>query len=183
MRQRKRQRLRGFDYAADGAYFITICVQDRACVFGDIRDDTMILNSAGQIVRQCWQDLPHHYSHCVLDAYCVMPNHVHGIVMIAANGRVGNGLKPFPTAMLTTTMHDPFPTVAAKHHGLSEIIRGFKTFSSRRINASDADVSFRWQKSFHDRIIRHEDELQRIREYIVCNPQNWNTDVNHRVIA
>ena len=88
-----------------------------------------------------------------------MPNHIHGIINIIEIN-VGNGLKPFPT----------------KKYSLSEIMRGFKTFSSRRINEQQNDFHFQWQKSFYDRIIRDEDELNRIRKYIVDNPPNWEAD-------
>ncbi len=94
-----------------------------------------------------------------------MPNHVHGIMHIVSgiDGFVGNGFKPFPTT-------------ADIYHGLPEIIRGFKTFSSRHINQSNPVNRFQWQKSYHDRIIRNDSELNRIREYINNNPVNWETD-------
>ena len=67
-------------------------------------------------------------------------------------------------------------TIIVKQHGLSEIVRGFKTFSSRCINEIKDDSKFRWQKSFYDHIVRNEEELNRIREYIINNPQNWDAD-------
>jgi len=88
-----------------------------------------------------------------------LPNHIHGIVVI---DNIGNGLKPFPT----------------KNHGLSEIIRALKTFSSRRINETiKSGDKFHWQKTFYDHIIRDESSLNRIREYIVNNPGQWDTDM------
>ncbi|MFH0834541.1 MAG: transposase [Patescibacteria group bacterium] len=170
-RNRKLPRLKYFDYTSDGAYFVTICVHNREQIFGEIRDGKMILNEFGKITEKCWRDLPSHYSNCMLDEFVVMPNHFHGIVMIDNLGFVGNGFKPFPT---TSTSTDARST---KQHGLSEIIRGFKTFSSRRINELiGGTITFRWQKSFFDRIIRDEDELNRIRDYIWQNPENWEKD-------
>jgi putative transposase len=129
----------------------------------------MELNTFGKITNDCWLDLLNHYQNCWLDEFVIMPDHVHGIVKIKDNTNseltrspsVGNGLKPFPTEK---TM---------KIHGLSEIIRGFKTFSSRRINEQHPDSLFRWQKSFYDRIIRNENEFYAIRNYIINNPRNW----------
>jgi len=160
MRQRKQQRLIHFDYTTPGAYFVTICVSDMQCKLGDVVEGQMVLNEAGELVKTCWLDLPHHYSNCDLDEFVVMPNHFHGIVRI-----VGNGLKPFPT-----------------QHGLPEIVRGLKTFSSRRINASKSGNPFQWQKSFYDRVVRNENELHLIREYIVNNPMSWELDKNNQDI-
>ncbi len=126
--------------------------------FGRIENDKMTPNEYGNIVSSCWDDLPNHYANVKLDEFVVMPNHVHGIVVI--ENYVGNGFKPFPT-----------------QHGLSEIMRGFKTFSSRRINETiNNGVKFHWQKSFYDKIIRDEKSLDDIRKYIRGNPLKWEFD-------
>jgi REP element-mobilizing transposase RayT len=105
-----------------------------------------------------------------------MPNHVHGIIEIIDNYvigiDVGTGLKPVPTSIVPT----PATVVNVLGHSLSEIIRGFKTFSSRRINEI---VFFRWQRSFYDRIIRDADAYQKIKLYIQDNPINWELDRNN----
>jgi putative transposase len=170
LHDRKPNRLQEYDYSQNGYYSITVCTQGRREWFGNIENDTIKLNEYGKIVMECWHDLPAHYMNIKLDVFTVMPNHVHGIIVIVGNGLkqrmcVGNGLKPFPTI---------------KMHGLSEIIRGFKTFSSRRINEKIKNrQNFRWQKSFYDHIIRNELSLNRIREYIVHNPQQWATDIEN----
>jgi len=168
MRERKRQRLCGYDYSTPGGYFVTVCTHDRECIFGAVENGNVKMNQYGEIVLECWYDLPNHYLHCRLDECIVMPNHFHGIIMIDCMriDNVGNGFKPFPTNKTDTL----------KQHGLSEIIRGFKTFSSRRINETKPDTPFRWQKSYYDHIIRNEEKLNRIREYIMNNPQNWDAD-------
>ena len=156
--RRKSIRLKEYDYSQAGTYFVTICTQDRECLFGQIVDENMILNENGKIVLSCWNDLPNHYSHVRLDAFQIMPNHVHGIIFI-----VGAGFKPAPT-----------PT---KRHGLPEIVRAFKTFSARRINESRRTPGESiWQRNYYNRIIRNEDELNRIREYIIDNPLKWDLD-------
>ncbi len=81
---RRSIRLKGYDYAHPGAYFITICTHDRACLFGEIADGEMILNEAGRIVEKCWREIPMHFPHVALDEFVVMPNHVHGILFIIA---------------------------------------------------------------------------------------------------
>jgi len=159
MRERKRIRLKSYDYSQDGYYFVTICAENRKEWFGKVEKGEMILNQYGKIANQCWDDLPNHYLNCSLDIFVIMPNHIHGIIVINNDNTVGNGLKPFPT------------------HGLSEMIRGFKTFSSRKINEEiKNDNKFQWQKSFYDHVIRNETELYRIRDCIKNDPLEWDLD-------
>lgn len=101
MLNRKRNRLKDSDYSNDGYYFVTICTKNREEFFGKIENEKMILNEYGDIVEKCWFDLPKHYKNCVLDEFIIMPNHIHGI-MIIDNYIVGNGLKQFPTENLKT---------------------------------------------------------------------------------
>ena len=84
---RRSIRLRGYDYAQAGAYFVTICVQGRACLFGEVADGTMRLDRCGEIVARCWNELPEHYPTIELDAFVIMPNHVHGIIFWLARRR------------------------------------------------------------------------------------------------
>ncbi len=155
-RNRRPIRLQGYDYSRAGAYFVTVCTHDRLCLFGEIADRRMALNDAGRMVQQVWDDLPNHYSHVELDECVVMPNHVHGIVVI-----VGAGFKPAPT----------------KRHGLPEIVRALKAFSARRINEIRNTPGVKlWQRGYYEHIIRNDDELNRIREYIANNPMKWEMD-------
>jgi putative transposase len=159
MIKRKPSRLRDYNYSQDGYYFITVCTIGRKEFFGDIREAEMELNRYGEIVNQCWYDLPRHYPNCSLDSFLIMPNHVHGIIVIDNETAVGNGFKPFPT------------------HGLSEMIRGFKTFSSRRINERIlGNDRFQWQKSFYDHVVRSDKSLDLIRGYIQNDPLKWDLD-------
>jgi REP element-mobilizing transposase RayT len=146
----KSHRLSGYDYASPGWYFITMCVQDGLEVFGEVRNGIMGLNEFGSIVAKCWYDLPEHYPHCVLDAFVIMPNHVHAIIGIRDVGSVAK-------------------------HGVSEFIRAWKAFSSRGINELDRSLEFRWQRSFYDRIIHDELGLENVRAYIGNNPKRWGT--------
>ena len=161
---RRSIRLKGYDYSQPGAYFVTICTQDRVCLFGDVIGGEMQVNALGEIVQAVWDGLSEHYPFVVLDAFVVMPNHVHGVIIIT-EPMVGAGLKPAPTKPV------------CQHHGLSEIVRAFKTFSARRINGlrGTSGVPI-WQRNYYEHIIRTEDALQRIREYIATNPLRWHLD-------
>jgi putative transposase len=166
---RRSIRLKGYDYTQAGAYFVTVCTKDRICLFGEIVDGEMRLSDSGEIVAWTWQDLPNHVSNLQLDAFVVMPNHVHGIIIITnpvvRADSVGAGSEPAPT----------------RSHGLPEIVRQFKTFAARRINdirgAPGAPV---WQRNYYEHIIRNEKELATMREYITHNPLQWETDRENR---
>ena len=164
---RKRNRLTGYDYSTPGYYFVTICIHGKLEYFGCVQNNEMLLNDAGLIVQECWLNLPNHYKNCKIHAFVIMPNHIHGIIEI-----VGNGLKPFQNKPITNNRNGlkPFPT-----YGLSEIMRGFKTYSSKYINKKSKH-KFTWQKSFYDHIIRNDEELIRISDYIEKNPLLWKQD-------
>jgi REP element-mobilizing transposase RayT len=174
---RRSIRLTGYDYSQAGVYFITICTKDRECLFGDVVNGKMTINTWGEIVLTCWVALPQHYPHVDLDAFVIMPNHVHGVVLITHDLGVGAGLKPARTKPARTK---PAPTNQMKRHGLSEIVRAFKTFSARRINESRGTPAVPvWQRNYYEHIIRDENELNRTRDYIQNNPAHWSEDENH----
>src|SRR5437870_10401836 len=122
--RRRSIRLKHYDYSQSGAYFVTIVMKGRSCLLGDIVDEEIRLNNIGHAVQDVWQNLVQHYPRVELDVFIVMPNHVHGIIVIVDHrGTVGAGLSPAPT---------PAPT--KRRHGLPEIVRAFKSFSARIIN-------------------------------------------------
>ncbi|HCO68880.1 MAG TPA: transposase [Dysgonomonas sp.] len=167
-------RLQDYDYSNEGLYFVTICCQDRIYVFGDIRDGEMIFNEAGRIADCAWKDLPNHNPHIQLDAWCIMPNHVHGIIIINDIISVGTGSQP---VRLERSGLEPAPATAYRKHGLPEIIRQFKTFSSRRINQLNGMQGIRlWQRSYYEHIIRNQKSYESIAGYIYGNPSKWLED-------
>ncbi len=172
---RRSIRLKGYDYSQVGAYFLTVCAQDRACLFGDVVNGEMRLNECGNIVACTWHDLVNHVSGIALDAFVVMRNHVHGVVIITDGPNVvavGAGSEPAPTEPAST---GPAPT--SKRHGLPEIVRQFKTFSARRINTLRGTPGMPvWQRNYYEHIIRNEESLLRIRQYIADNPTGWEMD-------
>ena len=159
LKERKLNRLAGFDYSTGGYYFVTISTKNRINYLGNIMDGQMILNTYGQIVEHQWIWLQKQYKYVQLDEYVIMPNHIHGIIIIdpvVGNGRdhslQKNKIKPLP-----------------------ELIGAFKTTSSKLIHQVGLN-KFEWQKSFYDHIIRNEHSLFRIQEYIRNNPAKWELD-------
>ena len=148
---RRSIRLKGYNYSSAGAYFITICTYKKEWLFGNVINGEMVLNEYGQIVAQHWQKLPTHHPRLRLDEWVVMPNHLHGILILTDNV---NSLK--------------------RYHSISEIVRGFKTFSTRSINnircTPGSDL---WQRNYYEHIIRNDSSLQNIRQYIIANPKAW----------
>ncbi len=172
---RRSIRLKGYDYTKAGAYFITICTWQREHLFGDIVNGEMQLSRYGETVRFNWDNLPKRYRNVELDAFIIMPNHVHGIIVLTDNGLEGAGLESLSVES-DKLLVKPAPT-KTKLHGLSEIVRGFKTFSARRINQIRrmTGVSV-WQRGYYEHIIRNEESLMAIREYIINNPLCWEKD-------
>lgn len=160
-RHRKSPRLQGYDYSQEGAYFVTVCVQGRLSLFGCIEYQSFIASPAGRMVAYWWQQLPHKFPDVQLDGWVVMPNHFHGILCINRHG-----IKNAPTS-------------------LPDVMRWFKTMTTnayiRGVNDDDLQpfVGHLWQRSYHDRIIRDESELNRIRDYVANNPSRWGEDTFH----
>ena len=169
---RRSIRLKGYDYTKAGAYFITICTWQREHLFGDIVNGEMQLSRYGETVRFNWDILPKRYRNVELDAFIIMPNHIHGIIVLKDNALDGAGLESLSVKKDKFSVK-PAPT-KSKLHGLSEIVRGFKTFSARRINQIRrmTGVSV-WQRGYYEHIIRNEESLMAIREYIINNPLGW----------
>jgi len=166
---RRSIRLRGYDYTQAAAYFVTICAQNRECLFGEIVDGTMRLSDAGRMVQDEWFRTSVVRSHVELDVFVVMPNHIHGIVCIADDGR-GTARRAPTVERFGHPVHGSLPT----------IIRAFKSATTKRINeirhAPGIPV---WQRNYYEHVIRNESEWDRIREYIVGNPASWEQDINN----
>ena len=156
--RKSRNRLEGYDYSQTNYYYVTICTGNRKELFGKIENNQMLLNYHGQVVKQQWQWLEKQYSYIELDEYVVMPNHIHGILII--NKRTG----------LDLSLH--------KIKSLSSLIGAFKTTSSKLIHQNGLS-DFAWQRSFHDHIIRNDKSLNKIRKYIINNPATWDNDENN----
>lgn len=161
-------RLQGFDYGSDGAYFITICTQNRTPHFGEIINGIMGLSDTGCQTWKCWMAIPHFFPFVILDEFVVIPDHVHGIIFINNPNR-RDAINCVSTAGNGGITQKNNPMGKQK---LGEIIRNFKGKLSFLIR-KNIDPHFAWQPRYHDRIIRDENELNRIRQYIKDNPKNW----------
>jgi REP element-mobilizing transposase RayT len=210
-------RMEGYDYGQNGAYFITICTRNKQCYFGEILDlpvvetpfmasfePTMQLNEMGLLAEKYWLEIPSHFPFIELDVHVVMPNHVHGILIINktlkpepqtvetpfmasdANEKTrsnkSNSTQP-PDTQKTRSIASQQQTekggVAGNHNpmfqeNISRVIRWYKGRCSFEIRKIHAD--FAWQSRFHDHIIRNAESLKNIRDYIVNNPSTWKTD-------
>jgi len=167
---RRSIRLKEFNYAQSAAYFVTICTKDRKCLFGDVIDEKINLTQGGKIADECWRNIPAHYPHAVLDEYVIMPNHVHGVIFI---GNDDVGVQDFEPLPGNGTRENKFQQIIPKSIG--SIVRGFKIGVTKwyRQNTNFHTV---WQRNYFERVIRDEDELNRIREYIIYNPAKWAED-------
>lgn len=179
-------RLKGYDYSTPGEYFVTICTKWRICWFGEIEEGKMSLSEIGSIVAGEWMRTPLIRPNVRLDEWCVMPNHFHGIVVIdekkggveASEGLLEQSLvETHSSASRQRNTTQRINTFGPQRHNLSSIIRGFKAAATTRIHSAGYN-DFKWQSLFHDHIIRDEDELNRIRDYIINNPLNWQSDRN-----
>jgi len=140
--KRQHIRLAGCDYSRVGAYFVTLCAVDRKCLFGEIVADAMRLNQIGTVVASCWGEIPKHFPNVTLDEFVVMPNHLHGILLLG--DAVAGHARPLPV-----------------------IVGSFKSAVSRLAGFPV------WQRSYWDRIIRSEAELNQARRYTGENPSRW----------
>jgi len=175
--QRRRSiRLQGYDYSRAGAYFLTICVQGRECIFGEIVDGEMVLNEYGKIVRDEWIKTGEIRNEIELDEWVVMPNHFHAIVMIPRGDRP---VAPTTATVAPATMALP----GSRPQSIGSLMSGFKSAVTKRINELRNHPGMKlWQRNYYDHIIRNENELNRIRQYIINNPLNWEIDENYAVL-
>lgn len=172
-------------YTQPGAYFITICTHDRAPWFGFVQSGIMCVSDIGSIVHQCWANIPHHFPHVSLDAFIVMPDHMHGIIIIDKRPRVIVGTYdsyvPTPAGgkndhrrTKPVTESIPFIPQRPPSGSVGTIIGQFKSVCTKRMWET-GHPDFAWQTRFHDRIIRNDAALERIRRYIIDNPTNWHS--------
>ncbi|MEA5594175.1 transposase [Rivularia sp. UHCC 0363] len=160
---RRSIRLKSYDYTQEGAYFITICTKNKQCIFGDIKQGEIKLNSLGMIAYNCWQEIPQHFPHIKLDIFVIMPNHIHGILWI--NQTISKEDKPRQYGKMVAG-------------SIPCVIRSYKSAVTRQINqiCNQKSISPVWQRNFYENINRNEESLESIRKYILNNPLNWEND-------
>lgn len=176
---RRSIRLKGHDYTQAGEYFVTICVKDRECILGNISLDQVKLSRIGEIAKECWERIPQHFSNAGLDEYVIMPNHVHGVIVLTDLV----GTRHAVSSQEARSRQENTSVQCAEHFSkpvcgsLPTIIRSFKSAASKRIHEAGFP-SFAWQSRFYEHVIRGDRDLDRIRAYILENPSNWFNDDN-----
>ena len=161
-------RLKNYDYSQDGCYYITICTYNREELFGKIRRRTTrcALFEIGIISEKFWQEIPTHFPYVELDEYIIMPNHIHGILIL---NRGVQHVEP---------LRNKYQKIIPGSIG--SIIRGYKASVTKWIR-QNTDIYMVWQRNYHDHIIKHTKELNHIRKYIIENHRNWTEDENNPI--
>jgi REP element-mobilizing transposase RayT len=160
-------RLKGYDYGSPGEYFVTICTDNWTCVLGDVVRGEARLSPIGQIVAEEWEKTPKIRQNVRLDAWIIMPNHLHGIILIE---------KSLVETHCDASLRGQ-NTFGPQRNNLGSIIRGFKSAATKRIHAAGF-MEFGWQSRFYEHVIRDGNDLDRVRGYISNNPANWADDEN-----
>ena len=167
--QRRSTRLKGFDYSQPGAYFITICTYHHACIFGENIGNKIILNESGKIAEREWSKTSRIRDNIQLDVYIIMPDHLHGIIYITDVCAGAYCIVPLQQHHYQTEQFGKFT-----RNSIPTIIKLFKSTVTRQINQLRKIPGFPvWQRNYFDHVIRNEQELYRIRRYIMNNPVNW----------
>lgn len=166
--RRKSIRLPGYDYAKENWYFITICAQNRRCIFGKIIGENQYWSPYGHIAKSEWLKLRSRYPNITLDEFVIMPNHIHGVISVGATLAVARDSQSQNRAGV-----NPAPT-------LGQIIGSYKSIVVRHsidiATSNKREIGKMWQRNYYERIIRDRGELDRIRAYIANNPENWHND-------
>jgi putative transposase len=171
-------RLKDFDYSSNGYYFITICTKNRECIFREIINEKMQLSAIGEFVLNGWKESFDIRKELFCDEFVIMPNHIHGIVIIENQNETYNS-----NIIVETHGRASLPERASLKHphrmskSISSFVSGFKSAMTKYVNIFRHTPGMSlWQSRFYDHIIRDEKSLQKIRNYIVNNPINWQND-------
>ena len=184
--RRRSIRLKNYDYAEERAYFVTVCTHQKQCIFGYIDDGVMNLSAEGDIVLEEWEQTAILRDNVELDAFVVMPNHIHGIIVITENLNKKNNTHSGDAQTINNDAHSvgawramPLQRQFSKPipNSLSSIVGGFKSAATRRINIlHNTPGAKHWQRNYYEHIIRNKKRLNYIRYYCATNPQRWHED-------
>ena len=169
-------RLHDWDYGSNGYYFITICTKNKLYYFGEIIDEKMNLSEIGKLAEKYWYEIPQHFPFVKLGAFIVMPNHVHGIIIIDKPDderidNIDNNVETQNSPWRIASLQQPQNKFGPQSQNLASIIRGYKTTVT--INARKINPDFAWQSRFYEHVIRNEKSLNKIENYIINNSLKW----------
>lgn len=175
---RRSIRLKDWDYSQAGGYDITICVQNKTCLFGKVENTQMQMNKAGLMINKWWLRLAENNSNVILDEYMVMPNHFHGIILLTESVGADQSVRP-----MKQNSQSASPDKAVS---ITSLIQWFKTMTTNeyirgvKVEKWPSFYQRLWQRNYYEHIVRDEDDLNRIREYIINNPLKWELDEYYR---
>jgi REP element-mobilizing transposase RayT len=191
-------RLKGFDYSRTGMYFVTICIEGRECLLGEIHNDRLVLKEAGLVMSWEWASLADRFHYVELDEFVIMPNHVHGIMAIVGDEHHRNkgdhkdrpySIKENVGCTITNESNVPncrgesrIRPCGTSENSLGRIIQAFKSLTTRHYARGVRNYGWQsfevrlWQRNYHEHIVRNEQELENIRHYVVNNPLQWAHD-------
>lgn len=173
---RRSIRLQGYDYSQTGAYFVTICINGGLSTLGEIRNGQVYPSQPGEMVQTVWDELPLHYLGVAVDAFVLMPDHVHGIIVLTHDNTVG------------TTAEGLFSPTSDRPHKpmtLGNVVHRFKSLTTAKYRYGVTEWCWPpfpkrfWQRNYHEKIIRDESSLDTIRRYILNNPLAWESEPLH----
>jgi REP element-mobilizing transposase RayT len=202
---RRSIRLPLFDYSTHGAYFVTICVHQKKCMFGEIEDGEMRLNEVGEMIKNTWLEIPNHFESVELDVYAILPNHFHGILwiipiinqpIVGAPDMFGQGqaLPLVGAPLVGARTNQPIvgaPLVGARSNirvgtrptpTLGDVVGAFKSITSveyfRMLKNNQTIIlnTKLWQRNYYEHIIRDDNDLEKIQKYVLENPLKWEFD-------
>ena len=183
---RRSLRLKNYDYGRAGAYFVTVCVRKRLCLFGEIVEGQMNASPAGQMVAKAWDELRNHYAGIDVDSFILMPNHIHGIVVLNPSS-VGAAPCGRPSSLTAPNPGQPRGVAPTKDKRLtlSDVVHRFKSWTTKLYSDGvkqrgwPAFPGQLWQRNYYEHVIRNDSDLQKVREYISTNPYTWDTDIEN----
>ena len=169
---RRTIRMDGYDYSRSGFYFVTICTNDRACIFGEVMEGEMYSNEIGEVVQEEWLQTEIIREEICLDSFVIMPNHLHGIIIIQNDERENRAI----TKDTNVGAHGGAPVTRFKKT-LGSLIAGYKSGTTTRVNRMRGTPHRKvWQRNYYEHIIRNENDLYNSRKYIEENPVRWDLD-------
>ena len=185
--QRRRPlRLKRYDYALAGAYFVTIVVQNRSCLFGEVVGEEMRLNDAGKLARREWETLPYRFPGIDIDVFVIMPNHLHGIAVIGQSAMAPTWGAASRDGVTETVATPSKKTATRSFPTLGDVVGAYKSLTTVKYVLGVNTLAWPrfsdrlWQRNYYEHVIRHDESLREIRQYILNNPARWALDPENR---